>query len=62
MKWIPVSEQLPKDLTFVLVTVKTDFDIWVEIMCYLGNGKFSLWPGITNDNVTHWMSKPEPAI
>ena len=59
-KWIPVTSSLPDDLTWVLATVSSPNDKWVDIVGF-ACGKFHL-PGRGDTNfVTHWMPLPDPA-
>lgn len=58
--WIYPHEQLPEPESFVLATIKTEHDTWVEIVFF--DGKHFHLPGRDKtDNVIAWMKKPEPA-
>lgn len=57
--WVSVKERLPDPLTFVLATLKSNSDEWVEIAGYDGNS----WdlPGRDKTSfVTHWQPLPQP--
>lgn len=58
--WIDVADMLPKPLTFVLATIETDHETWVEIVGFDGR-KFQL-PGRekATPRVTAWMYVLEP--
>lgn len=58
--WIYPHEQLPEPMSFVLATIETKYDKWVEIVCYDGRYFILNDRGIT-ENVIAWMKKPEPA-
>lgn len=65
--WIPVSEELPEEYKYVLVTVnekhnKTIPDSVVMIGCYTYEQGWILngYIDLVNLNVTAWMPLPEP--
>lgn len=66
-EWIPVSEELPEEYKYVLVTVnekhnKTIPDSVVMIGCYTYEQGWILngYIDLVNLNVTAWMQLPEP--
>ena len=60
-EWLVYPENKPKNDTFVLATVNTTKETWVEIVGY-SEGYFQL-PGRGKTTlVTHWMPLPEPAF
>jgi hypothetical protein len=59
--WIYPNESLPEPFTFVLATIETEHDKWVEEVGYNGTSFELPGRGITC-NVIAWMPKPEPAI
>lgn len=68
-RWIPVTERLPEDDAFVLVTVKGKyrdiiFEDAVEIASYYdGDGwELEAYPELVNPNVTAWQPLPAPYI
>lgn len=58
--WISVEDSLPEDYSWVLVSLKSPHDIWVE-MAGFSNGFFLLPGRDTTNFVTHWMPLPSPA-
>lgn len=57
--WLNYPEFKPDNYSFVLATITSPLDTWVEIVGYV-DGKFQL-PGRDNTNfVTHWMQIPSP--
>ena len=61
MEWISVKEKYPENYSFVLATIKTDFDCWVEIVGF-ADGIYTLPGRGASFLVTHWMPIPLPAI
>ena len=68
-RWIPVTERLPEDDAFVLVTVKGKyrgiiFEDAIEIANYYdGDGwELEAYPELDNPNVTAWQPLPAPYI
>jgi hypothetical protein len=68
--WIPVTERLPEMWSFVLVTIKSPKDTWVDIIGFGGwddeDNPIPLWqlhgiPSPPQEFVTHWMPLPKPA-
>ena len=58
--WLSFPENKPKQYAWVLVTVKSPIDKWVEMAGFDGE-KFQL-PGRGDTTfVTHWMPIPAPA-
>jgi len=58
--WLSFPENKPEKFSWVLVTVKSPVDKWVEMAGFDGE-KFQL-PGRGDTTfVTHWMSIPSPA-
>lgn len=58
--WIPVTERLPKEEGFYLVTLEDKCGAETTIRFFrIENGEryWSLWG---NENITAWMPKPEP--
>lgn len=62
MKWISVKKRLPKEYTTYLVCNKANGAVW--FMDYYGCGWESCDPDcesrINRNDVTHWMSLPNP--
>ena len=58
--WISVALRLPDEFTFVLATIESPDDKWVEIVGF-ASGKFQLPGRNTTELVTHWMPIPNPA-
>ena len=58
--WISVNLERPKPYTFVLATVVSKYESWVEIVGFNGN-EFQL-PGRDKPGgiVVYWMPLPEP--
>lgn len=59
-EWISVLNKTPKDFTFVLATINSGDDKWVEIVGY-NCGSFELPARGNTSYVTHWMEIPKPA-
>jgi len=58
--WLSFPENKPEQYSWVLVTVKSPVDKWVEMAGFDGE-KFQL-PGRGDTTfVTHWMPIPSPA-
>ena len=58
--WLSFPENKPSQYSWVLVTVKSPVDKWVEMAGY-ADGKFQLPGRGDSDFVTHWMPIPAPA-
>lgn len=58
--WIYLDEQMPEPFSFVIATIETKYDKWVEIVCFDGK-HFKLDGRGKTENVIAWMKKPEPA-
>lgn len=59
--WISVKDNLPKEYDWVLVSLHSPEDDWVEMAGFSG-GMFILPIRGTTTYVTHWMPIPSPAI
>ena len=57
-EWIPVSERLPEDEGWYLVTDDSGGVLWLEVEHY--DPEFGLKPFCTIQNPVAWMSLPEP--
>ena len=62
-KWIPVTEQLPEDETYVLISFKRNMAVayrkvgrW-HVMC---GGGWKTTVSLLEQQPTHWMPLPEP--
>lgn len=51
---------MPEPFSFVIATIETKYDKWVEIVCFDGK-HFKLDGRGKTENVIAWMKKPEPA-
>lgn len=63
MRWIPVTERLPQNYISVLVYIPTAEPLpMVHEACIGDDGEWysSVFYGIENEDVTHWMPLPEP--
>jgi hypothetical protein len=58
--WLSFPENKPEQYSWVLVTVKSPTDKWVEMAGFDGD-KFQLQGRGDTTFVTHWMTIPEPA-
>lgn len=58
--WLSFPENKPEQFSWVLVTVKSPVDKWVEIACFDGEN-FQLAGRGDTTFVTHWMPIPAPA-
>jgi hypothetical protein len=58
--WISYPENKPEKYSWVLVTVKSPTDKWVEMAGFDGE-KFQLPGRDATTLVTHWMPIPGPA-
>ena len=60
-KWIPVTEQLPKEFISVLICVPSDHPLPVVKEAYWAKGCWYAKTWIYRESdVTHWMPMPEP--
>ena len=60
-KWIPVTEQLPKEFVSVLVCIPSEHPLPMVKEAYLANGCWSTRHWIHPKNeITHWRPMPEP--
>lgn len=62
-RWIPVTERLPQNYISVLVYLPEKSPLPTVHEAYIGGDGEWHSPGIygvENENVTHWMSMPEP--
>ena len=57
-QWIPVSERLPEDEGWYLVTDDSGGVLWLEVEHY--GQEFGLKPFCTIQNPVAWMPLPEP--
>jgi hypothetical protein len=59
LKWIPVTERLPKKFNNALAVRKCGDWFSIDVECIIADGK---WCGDVFDKneVTHWMPLPEP--
>lgn len=57
--WICIDEKLPEPHSFVLATLQTLHDRWVEIVGF-GTITFTLPGRGRTIHVTHWMPIPQP--
>ena len=55
-RWIPVNERLPEDMTYVLVTIRTDYKGYKVRSSYYSHGYFC------NDNGDCWRVGDEPLL
>lgn len=59
-KWIPVTERLPKEEGFYIVTLEHRYGAETTVRFFkIENGE-SYWSVWGNENITAWMPKPEP--
>ena len=58
--WLLFPENKPEQYSWVLVTVKSPIDKWVEMAGFDGE-KFQLPSRGDTEYVTHWMPIPPPA-
>lgn len=58
-QWMSISDFLPENSTFVLASISTEIDSWVEIVGFFNNDFQLPGRGLTK-NVTHWMQLPKP--
>ena len=62
-RWIPVEERLPQNYISVLAYIPTAEPLPMVHEAYIGDdGEWhsSVFYGIENEYVTHWMPLPEP--
>lgn len=62
-RWIPVEERLPQNYISVLVCIPTAEPLPMVHEAYIGDdGEWhsSVFYGIENEDVTHWMPMPKP--
>ena len=62
-RWIPVTERLPQNYISVLVYIPTAEPLPMVHEAYIGgDGEWhsSIFYGIENEDVTHWMPMPKP--
>ena len=62
-RWIPVTECLPQNYISVLVYIPTAEPLPMVHEAYIGDDEewhSSVFYGIENEDVTHWMPMPEP--
>lgn len=62
-RWIPVTERLPQNYISVLVYIPTAEPLPMVHEAYIGDdGEWhsSVFYGIENEDVTHWMPMPKP--
>jgi hypothetical protein len=60
MEWLKYPENVPENYTWVIATLKTPYEIFVENVVY-HDGHFILPGRGYTEFVTHWMPIPEPA-
>ena len=61
-RWIPVEERLPQNYISVLVCIPTEEPLPMVHEAYIGDdGEWhsSVFYGIENEDVTHWMTMPK---
>lgn len=61
-RWIPVEERLPQNYISVLVYIPTEEPLPMVHEAYIGDdGEWhsSVFYGIENEDVTHWMPMPK---
>ena len=61
-QWIPVEERLPQNYISVLVYIPTEEPLPMVHEAYIGDdGEWhsSVFYGIENEDVTHWMTMPK---
>ena len=58
--WLSFPENIPEKYSWVLVTIKSPMDRWVEMAGFDGE-KFQLPARGDTSFVTHWMPIPAPA-
>lgn len=58
--WLKYPEHVPKNYSWVLATISTHVDTWVETVAFF-DGNFELPGRGLTKHVTHWMPIPEPA-
>ncbi len=61
MDWISIDDKSPENYSFVLATIQSPIDKWVEIVGFC-NGVYELPARGRTDFVTHWMPIPKPAL
>lgn len=62
-QWIPVTDRLPQNYISVLVYTPTEEPLPMVHEAYIGDdGEWhsSVFYGIENEDVTHWMTMPQP--
>ena len=63
-KWIPVSERLPKNDEFVIVTVKDERGdypyIYSDFGWYFAKAECWIVDNEKRNDITHWMPLPKP--
>ena len=60
-KWIPVTEQLPKEFVSVLVCIPSERPLPMVKEAYLAKGCWYAKTWIySQSEITHWMPMPEP--
>lgn len=64
-RWIPVTERLPQNYISVLVYIPTAEPLPMVHEAYIGDdGEWhsSVFYGIENEDVTHWMPMPKTPV